>query len=448
MPSSKLEAHYNKLEAQWTLTDVSTDYGRLVVATDNTEDPLHRWFHLKEAFSSRLLARLFKDASWTPNREVSVLDPFVGSGTTLLSALSIAEKYQLPARIAGIERNPVIQIVAAAKTTAALRGSSLAPRLAEASKAVLAEFDGLGEQREPYTTPSPTLNNEDYFPPQHVQSLIALRHAVNKIEDSETRQILQTCLASAVEPAGRLRRDGRALRHVPDRTPAHPRDLFYSNVERCLEDLRARPTAPEDWTATVLPGDARNASSLYEGQEFDWIVFSPPYPNNIDYTEVYKTEAWALGCYEDADAMRSQRLSTIRSHPSIRFPSVYWYTKSGQTTKFESLVNPILDAIPSEARYKNGRTQVIRGYADDMFRVLVEARSLINGDGYCAFIVGNSVHGTGDNQFVIAADLIMAELATMAGWRVDEIRVARWLARRGNKNHHLRESVVCLRPAG
>jgi DNA modification methylase len=32
-----------------------------------------------------------------------------------------------------------------------------------------------------------------------------------------------------------------------------------------------------------------------ESADFDLILTSPPYPNNIDYSEVYKLELWLLG---------------------------------------------------------------------------------------------------------------------------------------------------------
>lgn len=447
MEIDPLTSHYEALEAQWTLTDSSTDYGRLVVPTGNADDPLHRWFHLKEAFSSRLLARLIKDASWSPSGEISLLDPFAGSGTSILSALSFAEQHNIAANLIGIERNPIIRTIAAAKTVAALRGSSLVPSVEKSSGWVVDQLGKFQKSSKQLSTPSPTLNNEKYYPRSFVNQLLALRILIEEVQDEETRLLLKTCLAAAVEPAGKLRRDGRALRYVHERTPLPPEEVFKINVRRCLEDLNARAVAPKEWSAKVVTGDARHAAKHCNNAKYDWIVFSPPYPNNIDYTEVYKTEAWILGCYPDVAAMRDQRLSTIRSHPSIRFPDDYWYKTRPDFAEIDRLISPLLEAVPRDSRYKNGRVQLIKGYADDMLRVLTQTRSLVKPTGRCAFVVGNSVHGAGTDQFTIAADLVMCALASFSGWHVEEIRVARWLKRRGETNHYLRESVVCLKPA-
>src|SRR5437899_1769560 len=107
-----LSAHYRALESNWAITDRQVDYAPLVTPTGNSEEPVHRWFHFKEGYSASLLSRLFKDAGFSPNSSFSVLDPFLGCGTTLVSALDFARDHGLTARCAGIERNPAIFTIA------------------------------------------------------------------------------------------------------------------------------------------------------------------------------------------------------------------------------------------------------------------------------------------------------------------------------------------------
>ncbi|MEU1388508.1 hypothetical protein [Nonomuraea sp. NPDC005730] len=291
-----------------------------------------------------------------------------------------------------------------------------------------------------------TLNNQAYFSGEHLHSLLSLREAVASVSSERVKTLFSVALGSSVEGAGRLRRDGRALRFEAKRVPQDPWLLFRANVERMLEDLQAIPARQSSLDVTVARGDARKCDELTGGQQFEWIVFSPPYPNNIDYTEVYKTEAWALGLWDTPEEMKRQRLSTLRSHPSIKFPDVYHYKNSRHAGQVDLLLAPLLEAIPDD-HYKFGREQVVRGYADDMFMVLEACRKVVKPHGRLVYVVGNSVHGSGDGRFVIAADLILARLAEFAGWRVEEIRIARMLKRRSYEAAHLRESVVVLRPA-
>ncbi|MEV4281655.1 hypothetical protein [Actinoplanes xinjiangensis] len=200
----------------------------------------------------------------------------------------------------------------------------------------------------------------------------------------------------------------------------------------------SRTRAPE-----VIHGDARNCSDYLVGRSFDWIVFSPPYPNNIDYTEVYKTETWALGLFEDPPAMKAQRLSTLRSHTSIYFPDKYWYESTEFRDDVEALLGPVLSAIP-EDRYERGRRQLVKGYADDMLQVFSTLKEVATASTRMAVTVGNSLHGNGSSRVIIASDLILCRLAEIAGWEIGEIRIARQLQRRSYVSPFLRESVLLM----
>ncbi|MGW5304554.1 hypothetical protein ACWERF_11520 [Streptomyces griseoluteus] len=447
MSSGGLEAldrHYQGVQAGWKVEDRSRAYEKLVVPHGNADEPLYRWFHLKEAFSSRLLGQLVDDADIPLGPDLSVADPFAGSGTSLVSAASLAVAMGGRAHVFGVERNPFIWELAQAKVQARLGGSSLVTPLAEQLEKVVRVFEGA--RRSDIELPQQsTLSNETYFPARNVETLVRIRHAIDCATESEVRSLLRICLASCVEAAGRLRRDGRALRYEKSREPRDPWPLFRQRVDMVRQDLAV--TKPAECDGSVAWGDAREFSDLAASQEFNLIVFSPPYPNNIDYTEVYKTEAWVLGCYTSDSDMRAQRQATIRSHPSVRFSRELEYMRGSVADKVAELVNPIMDHVPQGDRYYAGRKEVILGYADDMLRVLTECRKKVSQAGRLVFVVGNSLHGSGDSKYVIAADVLMARLAELCGWRVDEIRVARKLKRRFSESEFLRESVVVLAPA-
>ena len=69
--------------------------------------------------------------------------------------------------------------------------------------------------------------------------------------------------------------------------------------------------------------------------------------------------------------------------------------------------------------------------------------------GHLVYVVGNSLHSAGNSAFVIAVDILIADLARRVGFEVDRIDVARQLRRRQVSSHYLRESVVFFRrPTG
>ncbi|MFK0129146.1 hypothetical protein ACIQRZ_02225 [Streptomyces rubiginosohelvolus] len=439
-----LTAHYRSLQRNWLVSDGSQAYGRLVVPNGNSSRPFHRWFHLKEAYSATLLPQILSDYGTPPEEHLRVFDPFSGSGTTLLSAVDhVASNSSLNVSAVGVERNPFLWELGIAKLQGRILGSALVDRVDSAFDSVIKRFKDTSVDDVPIPEQS-TINNAKYFPRENVQDLVALRYAIADVDDTVARSILRVCLASSVEPCGQLRRDGRALRYAPQREPRSPLPVFTERISAATQDLTL--TEPSAAFGDIHFGDGRNPPPSVGADSYDWIVFSPPYPNNIDYTEVYKTEAWILGCYDSAQDMRNQRLSTIRSHPSVRFDLDFAYRTLTVASEVDRIVEPIVNAIPDD-RYATGRREVIRGYADDMFSTLRKCRDLIAKNGRLVFIVGNSAHGSqNSSSFVIAADVVMGALAELTGWRVQELKVARQLKRRTSDSEFLRESVVVLQP--
>ena len=61
-----------------------------------------------------------------------------------------------------------------------------------------------------------------------------------------------------------------------------------------------------------------NTRSSLQSTQFDLVVFSPPYPNSFDYTDIYNVELWALGYLGSSADNRKLRGETLRSHVQIR----------------------------------------------------------------------------------------------------------------------------------
>ena len=432
-PEQALERHYGRLQAKFVLEE-SGRYGPLVVPNGNASAPVHRWFHLKEAFSCDLMKQVVADTRLQERSSVRVLDPFAGGGTTAVSLANLtAQRTLRRVTFHGFECNPFIQLVAAAKLTAMQAPSRTFERLARKVAAAAHR----GKVQAPVAPDLTTFRNESYFDRNDLDLLLRLREAIDVEECGGAKQadvtLARLCLAATVEPVSALRRDGRALRHVPAKARARPIRTFLAHAERIAMDM---PVERVPVRGRVHLGDGRSMAGLSGRPRFDLVIFSPPYPNNIDYTEVYKMEAWLLGMFADAATFKSQRLKTVHSHPSVRRNA-----DDTELSQLADVVGPILDAVPDD-RYTSQRRAMIRGYARDMAQTLESAWNRLRPGGNLVYVVGNSLHGNGDQAFIIAADLIMAEMASRQGLVIERIDVARRLRRRHSESPFLRESVV------
>jgi hypothetical protein len=436
---SALTLAYRWLERAFPVTE-DASFARLVVPNGNGTEPVHRWFHLKEAFSVDLVPTAL--ARWSNGRGTGAfLDPFAGVGTGPLVAATDGACAGTPFTAAyGIEANPFLHFVAQTKAQARTEGASgLLDMAREAERLVQAD------RVDPGPTPGlSSFSNAAFFPPSDLRVLLQLRSAVDLIGGSGVaRDVARLCLAAALEPVSFLRRDGRALRHEPRKNRADPIAEFIRRVELAAQDVAEITTAAP---VRILLGDGRHADEVVpSATRIRASVFSPPYLNNIDYTEIYKLEGWFLGFYSDQAQFREQRLRTVRSHPSVKFPEVYEASKNGHREEFDRLISPLLGAIPND-RYRPWRGPLFRGYFDDMFETLRSLHSMSTPDTLVVYVVGNSLHGSNGTSLLVAADLIMARLAELAGFEVIEVVVGRRPGRKRVDEELLRESVVALKP--
>lgn len=436
-----LDGYYTELQSRWPVSD-APELASLVVPNGNGGAPVHRWFRMKEAYSCDLVASVLDVTDLRARPSLSVCDPFCGSGTTGVSvAAAVAAGHLATANFVGLESNPYLHLVSKTKLAALQSPPSDFSALAQRVGAVVAR-GALAPARTPQLS---TFAESKYFASETLEELLRLRAAIDREADRGAGELAvdlaRVSLGSIVESVSKLRRDGRALRYEADKPDVRPLTAFLEKAAVIEDDLVAQPVP---FAAAVHRLDARVAGDDLEAAgPFDLVLFSPPYPNNIDYTEVYKLEAWLLGFYEDQSSFRAQRWKTVRSHASLDFGDAPIGLPGATVDSTNALIEPLIAAATGKSRYTASRQRTIRGYAYDMLETLSGLARATDPGARMVYIVGNSLHGGSDGEAVlIAADLLIAHLAEFAGFDVDSIAVARVPSRRSAASPFLRESVV------
>ena len=275
--------------------------------------------------------------------------------------------------------------------------------------------------------------------------LLQVAKAIREDGTTPSHEALILGLASAIEPLSRTRKDGRALRIVtkPRTTISSVLTARWNSI---IEDVGLMQHSlgsvpiPE-----VLLGDGRRpASRGIPLNSQDLVYTSPPYPNNIDYTEVYKLELWLLGYVTNASEFLQLRRQSFRSHPTsgLEDPCKDFIVAS-RRGRLGSLLSPIVARI-ADLKVP-WRRRVLLGYFSDLWTTLEECHRVLRHDGHAVFVVGNSLHGAATNPYLIPTDLVLGAIAEKVGFRVERTIAARPLRRRLSGNHFLRESLVVLR---
>jgi len=409
------------------------DYENLVVFGKNDLEPIHNWFKFKEGYSAKLLSIILSEfADSLPKNELSLLDPYCGSGTTLLSAMT-ADHLSISA--IGIERNPFIHFVAQTKCSwPTMDHSTLC------ADGMLA----LDASRElSIQVPSLSSLSTGRCISRYTTSRLMAVDSVAELFPVNA-PFLRLGIAAAVEPLSKVRRDGRALR-LTDRPRRKINDVLIENWKRMASDVAILKKEASQFRRPALHlGDGRNpAATGVQAKSVDLILTSPPYPNNIDYSEVYKLELWIMRFIQTSTEFLGLRHSTIRSHPTFNrnAPVNAAFAREVKSGKLKCLLGSVVERL--EKSGEHWRSRLLLGYFSDMWEAIQNYVHLLTRNGIIVLVVGNSLHGT-SNPALIATDLILAQIGNCHGLQA-RVSVARGLKRRLAGNHFLRESLVILR---
>jgi hypothetical protein len=425
---------------------------------------VHRWFRYKEGFSPALLSAVLDELGIT--EQVRVADVFGGVGTTGLSGLVEPRVRE----VRSVEYSPFARFAGRTK----LAWPTLSPqRLGRLLPAALAY-----DRFRPVDVPElAAFSNRDIFSPNRIRTLLAARDHLRELDDAseDERAVLLLGLAAVIEDLAGAMKDGRALRIKRGRSRrasslAETPPLVDARgvVKRALagqwtamiHDLRAlaahRAQALETPTHH-LAGDARMLSSIRLDRDQvafpdGWAglsLFSPPYLNFIDYTELYKLELWLMEYVIDQAAFREMRLGTLRSHPSVRFP---------ERTYFENTAHVAIELVLGLSEWVAARgtrqevAPVIRQYFEDMLEVWREQLRIVASGASAVCVVANSTFSRRQNdsraghhelwRLPVLTDVILAHLALVAGFKDVRIIEARQLRPRNVQGGRARESLV------
>lgn len=385
--------------------------------------------HGLHAFPARFppqLARLFIDELTAPAD--LVLDPMMGSGTTLVEACLAGR------RACGFDIDPLACLQTRVKTTP-LPADELRQRghaLLSRARAALAKDQAGMERRLAGRFDAQTAGFVDYWFARETQlELQALLEQIETVPDDDARAFFSLVLSATIitksggvslafdlahtrphrakrvlDPAGRVILDNAAA--VPERrarfltkTLKSPMDEFLRRLEGNVLGLNALP--PSMRRPRVEQGDAGRLPLADES--VDLIVTSPPYASNaIDYMRSHKFALVWLG--HAIKSLGRRRATYIGAESTAGFDFAALPPFTGE----------LLDAL---AALDAKKARALRRYYSEMKRVLREMHRVLRPGKAAIVVVGSSVMRGMDTQ----TQRCLAETGASLGFEVAHIGV-------------------------
>lgn len=218
-----------------------------------------------------------------------VLDPFCGSGTTVLEAL-------LKGRIAiGSDSNELSVRIARAKTT--IVSDNELRLLQDLSARVATLLLPPAERSDRILDPVvPEFKNRDHwFAPGALLDLGLLNALISTVTEPKVRCVAEVVFSAIVVKSSRQDSDTRWVAVDRPYKSGSAFTFFHSRLSDCIGALIAlRNRVPQGGSVFLACEDARSLPSV-RSESVDLVVTSPPYVNSYDYYLYHKLRMFWLG---------------------------------------------------------------------------------------------------------------------------------------------------------
>lgn len=372
------------------------ELGQYMTFEFSKEKPIHGWFWYKEGFAPELVEWSIRETK-KKSEIKTILDPFCGVGTTLLTAKNLG------IMSIGVDASSLAVFVSKTKTD-------------DYEQKDLEEAIAFLEKRlepVPVDWQFELFSPRAAFPKRNYNEILALREAIEQ-ESEKVRNLLLLALLSILPQASIVLKDGGVLKIIKDKKALPAREIFRRRVKKMVRDLE---TQKMGYGPQIYLGDARGMD--VEGESIDLVVTSPPYLNNIDYSKIYGLELSLLSMSKAEAA--EVRMRAIRSY-------------IGKQMEIQDM--------PPEVGEIGEKIPIIGTYFKDMELAIKEMHRVLDENGEAHITVSNSViHDTH-----VIVDEVFAQMADRIGFRETEIIVgAERIADVKPVKVKTRESIVILR---
>lgn len=351
----------------------------------------------------------------TPAGNVSLLDPFVGSGTALVEGSML-----------GFESHGVdIDKLSCAISQAKLDALRLDQKFLSQSIAELSSLIELSQEDEGYTFPPIIAKKFDRKGKvdekrMYEVSIARWKRAITGITNPDARRLLEICLSDALTRKFNVRMMGTGVgRFALEVSKKSIDSIMRSNLSNLLRAASVAKTIVEGYRLRLAPSSVRSANAAklpYEPGRFSLIVTSPPYlpasSGREDYLVGKLISITALGLMseEEIHHVETESIGSMKSTPPAG---------DGLPDSVHKLYNWLLtDSLRSI------KAQPILAYYDGLKKALEESYRVLLPNGLAIYVIGKEsvfyTYRTREVLYRVPCDDIFGELATSCGFIVEK----------------------------
>jgi len=393
---------------------------------------VHRWYDYLEDFPYILLEESFK--KYSLKKGSLVLDPFCGSGTTLVSS----NLFQLDA--IGIDANPLMCLISEVKTTWDIDIDKLKNIYKKMSK----QFIKLALGLEHYNFKNNFLENMpkkelNQWMSLGMQKQVALmKDLINEIEDEKIKKLFMVMLGKSAFDASYVALcPGTTF--YPHRQKEPFFDVFCKKIIQVYNDLKLVQKFNAYGKTRVFNKSATETSWFIDADSIDFIITSPPYPNDLEYTRQTRLELYLLDFVKNMSEVQKLKRNMIKGSTKLIYQEDDWGKYVEKFKTVQKVTEKIKKAL-SDKNWGFDYPRMIREYFGGMYVCLQEFYKVMKKGSYNLQVVGDQTY----KNIVIPVGKIFVEMAKDIGYSDAYIELFR-TRRSTTHNIPLPEEIVVLK---
>lgn len=366
---------------------------------------VHKWYDYLEDFPYSLIEE--KIVEYKLKTGSLIVDPFVGSGTTLISA------NLFKCNAIGFDANPLMTFISEVKTTWDIDLKEFKSEVQKISRMFLQNihnFDNLDLDLD-FINVMPKKELNQWLSPGLQKEIVLLKYHIKKIRNVKIRNLILLALAKSCFDSSYVSLcPGTTF--YPFRVKEEFWDLFTNKVIQIYNDLRSVQKHNHYGYSTLITDTCLNAKKHIKFNSIDFIITSPPYPNDLEYTRQTRLELYLLDFAQNMNDIQQIKRKMVKGSTKLIF-------KESDSARFAIAfdeIRVVSDLIYEQTKNKNwgfDYPRMIREYFGDMFLCLQEFYELLKKNSYFLLVVGDQ---TIKGVYVPVCDILIS-MAQKIGYR-------------------------------
>lgn len=422
--------------------------------------PFHNWYNFVLGYTPEFPDFLLEKENISASD--TVLDPFMGSGTTLVSCKTKG----IPSQ--GIDANDFMLEAARTKLNWDVNLLELKKYRDKVFKQIESSYnrynwgegdlvalgvgqlsfnDILPENKSSYISyvseKRPEMLVSKYISDRPLAKAYIIDESVREVSPTqEIKDIFDLALTSILVPISNIR-------YGPGFGIAKPKDdkdvinIYFKKVDRMIKDLESLSDEQRNTKSETVLGDSRNLSSYFKANSVKLMITSPPYPGDHEYTKHTRLELIFRGLASNIEEFRTIKKRMLRASTTNLYntdndkePISHLESIKADT----DLIQARLTQDGATSGFEKLYTKLIWEYFGGMYKTLEQCYKVLEPGGKIALLVSDS-HAF--KMVHVQSAKILKEIGDIIGFVDSRIDLWQFKSTTSHK-YDLRENILTL----